>query len=247
MSSTLDLGRPRTLGELLDTTFGLQRRWFAVFFWVTAIVNVPVAIAIDGAWVGELHHGQNAHGAPGAVVASFLLGRLVVPALVTALHVRIVQALAAGQEPSVAAAFRLLGSAAWLALAATALYILGTIVGFVLLIVPGVIVAVRWYFAPQVAVVDRQSPGAAVTTSSALVRGRFWPVAGALLAGALVFGILTAVPEAILGAAGVANWIYVAAHAVLGTIGVSLTALFGTLLFFSLRAAPASGTPAARQ
>jgi hypothetical protein len=247
VSTSLELGRPRTLGELLDMTFGLQRQWFAVFFWVTAIVNVPVAIAVDGAWVGEFHHGQNASGAPGAVVASFLLTRLVVPALVTALHVRIVQALAAGQEPSVAGAFRLVGSAAWLALAATALYILGTIVGFLLLIVPGVIVAVRWYFAPQVAVVDRRPAGPAVAASSDLVRGRFWPVAGTLLVGALVFGILTAVPEAIIGAAGVANWIYVAAHAILGTIGVSLTALFGTLLFFSLRATVRPEGPAVRQ
>lgn len=247
MSTALDLGRARTLGELLETTFALQRRWFAVFFWVTAIVNVPVAIVVDGAWVGEFHHGQDATGATGAVAASFLLTRLVVPALVTALHVRIVQALAARQEPSVAGAFRLVGSAAWLALAATALYVLGTIAGFLLLIVPGIIVAVRWYFAPQVAVVDRRSAGAAVTASGELVRGRFWPVAGALLVGALVFGILTAVPEAIIGAAGVANWIYVAAHAILGTIGVSFTALFGTLLFFSLRAAPSPGPPPGRR
>ncbi|MCW2966307.1 MAG: hypothetical protein JWM71_79, partial [Solirubrobacteraceae bacterium] len=41
------------------------------------------------------------------------------------------------------------------------------------------------------------------------------------------------------------GWIYIAVVAVLSTIGVSLSALYGTLLFFTLRAAPVQPSPAA--
>jgi hypothetical protein len=100
----------------------------------------------------------------------------------------------------------------------------------------GVIVGVRWWVAPQAAVVEGLRARQALRRSAELVSGRWWTVAGRQLAIAVLLAVLTGVPVAIFGYAVDQPVLYVAGRAVLGTIGVSLGALFGVLLFFSLRA-----------
>lgn len=235
----LDLSRPRSLGELLACTFSLQRRWFSVFFSVTAVVNVPVILLVDGMWNRQLADGASAQGPPAAQVASVALSAIVVPGLVTALHVRIVQGLSAGEEPQVGGAFRAIRTAAGPALGATALFAIATAIGLFALVLPGIYLLVRLYFAPQFAVVDGRRGSAALTASGELVRGR-WPlVAGNLLAMAVIGFLIAAVPAQLFAHADNAGFAYIVIQAVLGTIVVSLGALFGTLLFFSLRATPA--------
>lgn len=231
----LDLSRPRSLGELLETTFALQRRWFSVFFSVTAIVNVPFVLVVNGIWQHQLRSGVHGQGSAGAQLVAGLFGPIVIPALVTALHVRIVQGLGEGIEPSIERAFRLLPPVALPAIVATGIYLCGMIVGFICLIVPGLLVLVRWYFAPQAAVVDGARGFGAVQVSRRLVRGRGLELFGRLLVMGLIVAVLVGVPEAIVGNAVHQGWIYVAVDAVLGTIGASLTALYGTLLFFTFR------------
>jgi hypothetical protein len=239
----LDLSRPRSLGELLDTTFALQRRWFSVFFSVTAIVYVPFVLLVNGIWQHQLRSGVHGRGSTAAQAVAELFAPIVVPALVTALSVRIVQGLAEGTEPSIGRAFRMLPPVAFPAIVATTLYLVGMVVGFVLLIVPGLIVLVRWYFAPQAAVVDGARGFAAVEASRRLVRGRGWELFWRLLTMGLIVGILIAVPESIVGSAVHQGWIYVAVVAVLGTIGASLNAVYGTLLFFTFRTSGAGDAP----
>ncbi len=230
----LDLDRPRALAALLDATFRLLREHFAVFFTVTALVNVPVVILVDGVWGRQLAEGPDATASAGAQAATLVLGFLV-SAAVTALHARIVQGLARGDRPVVGSALRLAAPAVLPAAGALLLYGLGMVVGFLLLIVPGVIVMVRWYLAPQAAVIDDLRGSAALRRSSELVHGRWWTVAGRLIAFGVLIGIVLLLPQELIGLIH-QPFLYVAARAVLGTIQVSASALFGTLLFFSLRA-----------
>jgi hypothetical protein len=230
----LDLSQPRAVGALLECTFDLQRRFFAVFFTVTALVEVPFVLLVAGVWEQEFRYGRHPHGGVGAGLADAVLGAVVVPALVTALHVRIVQRLGDGDAPTVGRALRWVRPAVGPALLAMAAYIAGMVAGYVALIVPGVIVMVRWYFAPQVAIVEGHVPG--LRRSGQLVDGRWWTVAGRVLAMGIVAAVLTSLPTEIVGRSVHPAWVYVASRAVLGTIGASLSALFGTLLFFSLRA-----------
>jgi hypothetical protein len=74
-----------------------------------------------------------------------------------------------------------------------------------------------------------------VRQSAALVEGRWWETFGALLVSGVLFGGGAALAGAALRFvhAGVP---YVSLYVLIRAVHLSLSALFGTLLFFSLRA-----------
>jgi len=47
---TLDLGRPRELGDLVGTALGLFLRHFSLFFTPALIVVAPYVLVVDGIW-----------------------------------------------------------------------------------------------------------------------------------------------------------------------------------------------------
>jgi len=238
----LDLDRPRDLRELLATTFELAREHFAVFLSVSLLVVAPLVLVVDGIWGRRLVDGVNADAPQAAQVTANALGVFIVPALVTVLFVALVQGLARGEAPTVAAALSQFGARLVPALGAMALYALGVLVGLLLFIAPGVWLFVRWFFAPQAAVVDGAHPVAALRHSAALVDGQWGRTALLLLASGLLFALVTvalAVPAALVGENG---WLFVALITIAQAIGLSLTALFGTLLFFSRRSERAVGS-----
>jgi hypothetical protein len=223
----LDLDQPRTLGELMGLAFELFGRHLATFLSLTLIVVAPTVIVVDGVWGGYLADGGDAEPSTAASWASLALGTVVIPPLVTALLVVVVQALARAQEPTVGAALRLAAPRLPAALGAVVLYSLGVALGFVALVVPGVWLSVRWYFGAQAAVVDGLGPVDALRRSAEVVETRWWRTFGVLLA----FGLLIAVFGALAGAA-----IYTSAEILLQAGLLALTAIFGTLLFFDSRA-----------
>ncbi len=111
--------------------------------------------------------------------------------------------------------------------------------GLLLLIIPGIYLAIRWYFVTQAVVVEGARGTKALSRSGDLVRGNWWRVLGIVL----VAGLIMVVPALTIGlpldlAAESADR---AALSLLGTI-VSETivapfnALVVTLLYFDLRA-----------
>ncbi len=231
----LGLDRPRTLGELIGLTFELFGRHLATFLSLTLLVVAPVVIFVDGVWGGFLADGGRADPSTGASATSLALGTVVIPPLVTALHVVVVQSLARGEEPTVGAALRRAAPRLPAALGAVVLYSIGVALGLVALIVPGVWLSVRWYFAAQAAVVDGLGPVDALRRSAEVVETRWWRTFGVLLAFGLLIGIFGAVVGAIVRSIddGV---IYTSAQVFLQAGLLSLTAIFGTLLFFDSRA-----------
>ena len=158
----------------------------------------PVVILVDGVWGGFLAAGGRADPSTAASGASLALGTVVIPPLVTALQVVVVQALARGEEPTVGAALRLAAPRLPAAVGAVLLYSLGVALGLVALIVPGVWLSVRWYFAAQAAVVDGLGPADALRRSAAVVETRWWRTFGVLLAFGLLVGIFGAVAGAVI-------------------------------------------------
>jgi hypothetical protein len=238
MTSTrqqLDLSRPRSLGELLRTTVALFVRHSGLFMSVTLLVVAPVVVLVDGVWGRMLRDGPGAHAGAGASAVSALLTVFVIPPLVTGLHAVIVRDLGRQVVPGIGVALRELGPRLPAAFGAVALFASGAAIGFLLLIVPGVYLFVRWYFAAQAAVLDGTSPGDSLRASEQLVAGRWWPVFGCLVVSQLVFA--TAGALAVLAVRAIHDpALYVAVRTIVQAIGLSLTALFGTLLFFTLRA-----------
>jgi hypothetical protein len=231
----LDLDEHRNLGELVGLTFTLFGRHLAVFLSLTLLVVAPIGIVVDGVWGGFLADGGDASAPLAATTVSFLFALVVIPPLVTALHVVVVQGLARGEEPVVGAALSAAASRLLPAVGAVVIYALAVTVGLILLIVPGIYLAVRWYFAAQAAVVDGLGPKAALVRSGELVDGRWWRVLGLVVVFSLITGTFSAVSEALVR--GVENGpLFVTAWILIQTVTLSLTAIFGTLLFFDLRA-----------
>jgi hypothetical protein len=231
----LDLDQPRTLGELVAVTFDLFGRHLAVFLSLTLVVVAPIVLVVDGVWGRYLAEGGDVDPPTAAAAASLALGVLVIPPLVTALHVVVVQALARGEEPTVGGALRSASTRLLPAVAAVVVYSLAVAAGLLALVVPGVWLAVRWYFCAQAAVVDGLGPADALRRSAQVVEGRWWRTFGVLLAFGVVVGAVGAVGGALAheiqnGALFTTAWILVQ------TITLSLTAIFGTLLFFDSRA-----------
>jgi hypothetical protein len=239
----LKLDRAWTAADLIGETFRLISRHAVLFMTMTAVVVFPYVIVTDvltGDTSGDDLTGRVVAG--GAV--TLLLGSLVVPAYVTALHVVAVLRLAEGERPTVSEALRAAARRALPALGATALYLLAVIGGLILLIVPGVILGVRLYFSAQAAVVDNLGPADALRRSNELVKGRWWQTLGRLLLSGIVFSLI-GIPFGIAFATLDFGVVYVLADAVGQTIVLSLTALFGTLVFMDYRldALPAEPEP----
>jgi len=118
-------------------------------------------------------------------------------------------------------------------MAVSVLFGLGVAVGFVLLIVPGLILLVTWSVVAPVTVLERPGVLAAFRRSRELVRGNGWPVFGVIiLVGVMVFVVTLAagLASAALGSLGGAllQWAVTAAIA-------PVSALSASVIYFALQ------------
>ncbi|MDO9407326.1 hypothetical protein [Patulibacter sp.] len=144
-----------------------------------------------------------------------------------------------GTEPSVGTLFRSVSPVAGPLLLVSLLAGLGIGVGFVLLIVPGLILLTIWAVVAPVVVLERTGVLASFGRSQELVRGSGWPVFGTL-----VLMVLLLIATAIVGGLAIAgigeaagNFVQVLISAVTSTIYVLTTAT----LYFRLREAREAG------
>jgi len=230
----IDLDVPRGVGELLGATFSLFGRHALLFLSVTLAVVAPVVVLVDGVWGRVLTDGPDASIPAGAFAAGFVLS-ITVPVLVTALHAGIVWALGRGDAVTVREGSRVGVRRSPIAFLAAFFYTALVMVGFCLLIVPGIWVAVIGYFVAQAVVLERAGPIGAFKFSIALVSGRWWWTFGALALGWLLFVLTNGIARVALGGAVESGVLFILLATLLDTVSYSLTALFGTLLYFSLR------------
>lgn len=230
----LDLDVQRGPGDLIRATLVLFARHAPLFVPMTLLVVAPVTIAVDGVWGGGLADGGDADVPAAALATTTILGFLI-PVLVTALHVVAVRDLAEGRAPTVREALRSAAPRFPRAIAAVVVYSLLMVGGMILLVIPGVWVLVAGYFAPQAAVMEGEGPVGAFRRSSTLVRDRWWRTAGTLLLGWLLLMIVSFPAGLAIGSVD-AGVLYIALYTLLQVLSLSLSALFGTLMYFSLRA-----------
>jgi len=113
---------------------------------------------------------------------------------------------------------------------------LGIGLGFLLLIVPGLILATLWSVAAPALVVERTGVFDAFSRSSDLTRGRRWPVFGLLVVYAILTWIVSAISGAILFAVGGGL-----AAITAGSLPLFSTALFSGIVATVFGALSASG------
>lgn len=225
------MSAPRSAPRLLAGTFELYRRYPLLFLVLAAGVIVPYELIVLAA-TGD---GAFSRGNVGASTLLFLTladWALVTP-LVSALHVHAVAEVRHDREPRIGAvALQGLRVLPVVAAAAVASW-LGIMVGFLLLIVPGVILWLRWAVVAQAAAIEHEGWLPALRRSGKLADGHYRHIAAFLI----LVGVIGFVPFFVGGIVfghhdtGAASFLTGLAIRVLTA---SFTALAGALLYYDL-------------
>ncbi len=118
---------------------------------------------------------------------------------------------------------------------------IGIVIGFILIIVPGLILITIWSVAAPVVVLEHPGVFASLRRSRELVRGNGWQVFGVIFVLFVLVDLVSFIIEAAAESAGSAIGIVV--RVVIGVLTAPITALAASVLYFQLREA-SSGSPA---
>lgn len=183
------------LGAVLDETWTIYTRFFLRFFVIALIVFavVNLAYALFASAVDAESGGGIVLTGLVAFVVTIVGGMWLTGALVHA----VVDARDGELSTSVGEAFARARPFIGVLILASLLAALGILGGLILLIVPGVILMVRWSLVAQVVVLEGRRPKAALGRSNDVVRGDSWPV----LALIVIVAVLGAIASGLLQAA----------------------------------------------
>ena len=223
---------------MLTSALSLYLRWPLLFAGLAAVVVVPYELVVLAVAHASPLGQQNT--STGTVFVLGLVDVALVGPFVSALLVQAVVTIGDGQTPQIGdvigRGLRVLPVVA----AAEIIVGIGVAIGLALLIIPGVILALRWAVVAQAAAVERTDWPTALRRGAGLARGSYLRILVLLIVVALVELTLTGTGAAIVGTRdGVVQ-------VVVGVVIVVLTRTFGALvtamLYFDLRAREAEGT-----
>lgn len=235
------------VGEVLDAAITLYRtRWKALLA-IAAALLVPLTFVqlfltrgfgspFSTAPVTQ----QAAEDAVVPLVVVAVLQVLVVQPLLTAAVARVAADAYLGHHvevgPTLRFALRRIHSILWISI----LYGLAILLGFVLLIVPGIIAYVRFAFGPAVLVVEGRKGAKALGRSWRLSLGNFWRLFGVLILAslmtAIVSSVLTLPTQAVWAAIGENGWPVAAiGESVAAVLTLPFATLITVVLYFDLR------------
>ena len=223
--------RPRSSSEILDASFEIYRRYFAIFLAINVFAAIP--------WAASAYVGQNAlilHQTTGLFTSSIirLLGALVSPFTEGAMACAASAAYLGDNvdlQAAVRAAFTHPGRL-FLAMVTKGVFI-G--LGLILLLVPGLVMFKRYFAVPMTVLFEDNKVGASMTRSRELSNGNGGRIFG-LIGGVYVFTMVVtlfltqSVASIFHGAAATA----VATLLIAGAITPFVT-IVSTLLYYDIR------------
>lgn len=240
---------PRGIGDILTTAFEVYKANAAKLIVIVAIVVIPLALlgSVLQNVVFEIETrevtigGQTIETAVGGrsffavIAAATITGALaiVMAAVLQAATLRAGAQAVIGDpvdaEASYRYGFRRLGSVILIAI------LVGIIVfvGFVLLVIPGIVAWVFLSVAVPALVVENRRGTDALGRSFKLVSGSFWHVLGTVLITAIITGVIGSIVGAIGGSNVILSWIFTSIGQI---ITVPFTALVIVILYLDLRA-----------
>jgi hypothetical protein len=235
----LELRRQREVGALFRDALAVFGRHWILFVALSAAVVVPAELIVEGIGMGMLTSSYDSSPGVAEVVIPTIVEFLVVTPIIAAICIYALQRIAEGERPS-AGQVLVAGFEAFTPLfAAVVLAALGIGLGFAALIVPGVYLAVRWYFVPQCVVIEGARGPQALTRSGLIVTGFWWRTFGLVLlanvAIAIPAFILLTPFTAVAESADRAVWALVGS-AVTTSVTTPFVALYSTLLYYDLMA-----------
>ena len=177
--ASIDL-RPMTLGEVLDRTFALYRQNFLLFAGISALPHLLLllfrfALLLSGrAKVMTPAGGTSSSTDIGSAVLAAIGGglfSLLILGLVQAATVSAVSDLYLGRETSVRASYLRAKGQVLPVIGIIIMCYLATVVGLILLIIPGIILACRLTLSVPAAIVEQTSPIRSMERSMELTKG----------------------------------------------------------------------------
>jgi len=230
-----------TVGSVLGESWGLYTRFFRRFFVVAIVVFLVVNLvnAALGSAVGSK-----------ASVALLVALITTVVSLVGTFWVQGALVYAVDDvrdgriDSSVEQLFERVRPYLGTLIVAGVLAGLGIAVGFVLLIVPGLVLLTWWCLIVPVIVLEGKSVGESFTRSRELVRGHGWTVFGAVIISVLAIAIASGVIQSIFSFLGpfLRYWI---GGSIANAIVDPFLACALTLMYFELRGSPVADGAAA--
>jgi hypothetical protein len=218
---------PEPVRAIVAETFALYRRYSLLFLLLALGVTVPYDLLVLVAT------GSGPLAKSSGLGINYLLAIFLVSPLISALHIHAVAEVRADRTPRLrniaARGLRVLPTAAATAIMAT----LGVLIGFLMLIIPGVLLSFRWYVAVQAAAIEREGWLPSMRRSRELTRG----VYGHLFGFGILIGIIAEVPLVVARAVVTGHDTLVAAFiggVLLHAFALAFTALATALLYFDL-------------
>ena len=231
--------RPLGVGEIVDTTFTVYRRRFGPMFTIALVlVFIPFLVSLVGGCSLD---------AGGTTTCTSPIGWLgyyvgVIGTVVAGVAAVLVVAEAYADVPSDWRRATRIGVRRTIAIiAATIVAVVLIAIGFVLVIVPGIFLAVSLAVVWEALIIEGIGPMESIKRSWRLVAGERWRVFGAgllvIIIAIIVFGILSAVIWFILSpvlgmSGGMAGYLV---QQVSTLLSIPLTAALGTVIYLDLR------------
>lgn len=236
---TVSFGRREDLSSLYRDAFHLYTRHLGVWLLVGAAVSVPVELILTGVGLGRIAGPYDPTLGTAATAVS-LAGSYVISApLVGAMTVAGLLDVRDGRVPTVRRAIQAGLEAFPRMLPAVLLAALGSLLGVLALILPGIYLAVRWYFVPQAVVVDGSRTALGPLRRSAdVVKGSWWrtfAVVVLTLAILLLPALLVLRPFEALAEAADSDFLSLAGDILFESITGPFVAIVSTLLYLDLR------------
>ena len=235
----LPLRRQRDVGELFRDTLAVFRRHALLFVLLSAAVVFPAELIVEGIGMEMLTNSYDSTPAIAETVIPTIVEFLVVTPIIAAICIYALHQIAEGERPSAGQVF-VAGFEAFTPLfAAVVLAAVGIAVGLLALIVPGIYIAVRWYFVPQSVVIEGARGPQALARSSLIVTGFWWRTFGLVLLANVAIAIpgfiLLAPFRAVAESTDRAVWALIGS-AVTTSVTTPFVALYSTLLYYDLLA-----------
>jgi hypothetical protein len=203
------------------------------------VVVIPAELIVEGIGLEMLTSSYDDSPSLAEAAVPTIVEFLVVTPIIAAICIYALHEIAGGERPR-AGQVLIAGFEAFTPLfAAVVLAAAGIALGFVALILPGVYLAVRWYFVPQAVVMEGVRGPRALSRSGLLVTGFWWRTFGLVLLANVAIAIpgfvLLAPFTAIAESTDRAVWALVGTAATT-TITTPFVALYSTLLYYDLLA-----------
>jgi hypothetical protein len=231
-SFELRLDQSRSVRSVLATALRCYISRTAFFMTITATVVIPWALVIWLATGRGLLDQRS--GSSGDALLSLAISSLIVGPLVSALHVNALTDIGLGERPRLVPVLRRGVLALPVVAAAQIVADLGSFVGFICLIIPGVVLSARWILVPQIAALEGRNWIDCLKQSWQRTRGLVLHILAVVLAVTVPLFILGRVLVLLLPVR--TDPLTLIIDVVLEMISISIVALTQAVLYYDIQA-----------